>query len=105
MDPRPAIGVGAIATPREYVPRVGVEWTPPETRAGGVGGAKLDTEPANARDDQEIGLAFGDITPSMSPAGTAPVPSKAAYPARWRWPKTRPAELWHWHGLLQHPAL
>ena len=39
-----------------------------------------------------IALVARIIKPSVSPAGTAPVPLKAAYPARWRWPGTRPAE-------------
>jgi hypothetical protein len=35
-----------------------------------------------------------ETTPSISPAGTAPAPSKAACPARWRWPRTRRAGTW-----------
>ena len=40
------------------------------------------------------------ITPSVSPAGTAPAPSGAACPARWRYPWTRPAGTWLWPGRL-----
>ena len=43
-------------------------------------------------------------TPLKSSAGTAPAPSTAACPVRWRWPGTRPAEAWPSPCLLARSA-